>query len=114
MEKYAKVINNETGLCLVGIGTNIEYNRSIGMQELNVELSELDGQWYLTEKCPHKSEEQIAQEEKEKQIEALKEELNALDLKSIRALRANEQEFINRYETQAQELRSRIAELVND
>jgi hypothetical protein len=53
MIKYAKIINNETGLCEVGLGTNSEYYKSIGMTELGVEISEKDNQWYLSEKCPH-------------------------------------------------------------
>lgn len=53
MIKYAKIINNETGLCEVGLGTNTEYYKSIGMAELDVEQSEKDNQWYLSEKCPH-------------------------------------------------------------
>lgn len=53
MIKYAKIINNETGLCEVGLGTNTEYYKSIGMAELDVEQSEKDNNWYLTEKCPH-------------------------------------------------------------
>lgn len=65
MFKYAKIINNETGLCNVGIGTNIEFYESIGMTELDVELSDIDGNWYLSEQCPRKSEEEKEQEEAE-------------------------------------------------
>ncbi len=114
MNKYAKVMNVQTGLCFVGIGTNENFYKEIGMVIQDVTKSDIDGQWYLTEKCPMKTAEQKQKEQTEKQIEALKEELNALDLKSIRALRAGEQDFINRYEAQAQELRSQIAELVNN
>lgn len=53
MIKYAKIIDNETGLCEVGTGTNTEFYKSIGMIELDVEVSEKDNQWYLSEKCPH-------------------------------------------------------------
>lgn len=53
MIKYAKIIDNEIGLCEVGSGTNAEFYISIGMSELDVEQSEKDNRWYLTEKCPH-------------------------------------------------------------
>lgn len=62
MIKYAKVINKETGLCEIGEGTNIEFYKSIGMTELDVEQSDVDNGWYITEKCPHKSEEDKAKQ----------------------------------------------------
>ena len=62
MIKYAKIINHETGLCDVGLGTNSNFYISIGMSELDVDLSEIDDNWYLSEKCPHKSEEEKARE----------------------------------------------------
>lgn len=66
MFKYAKVTNIETGLVEVGLGSNISYYQSIGMTEMDVSQSDIDGNWYLTEKCPMKSEEQKALEEKER------------------------------------------------
>ena len=66
MIKYAKVTNEETGLCEVGIGTDIDYYKSIGMVELDVEKSEKDGQWYLSEKCPHYTPEEKEEMEKER------------------------------------------------
>lgn len=53
MIKYAKVIDNELGLCEVGTGTNAEFYQSIGMSQMDVEVSEKDNQWYLSDKCPH-------------------------------------------------------------
>lgn len=53
MIKYAKVTDQELGLCEVGIGTNTEFYKSIGMSLQDVEQSEIDNQWYLKEKCPH-------------------------------------------------------------
>ena len=53
MIKYAKIIEQETGLCEVGTGTNIQFYKSIGMTQQDVEQSEKDNQWYLSEKCPH-------------------------------------------------------------
>ena len=66
MIKYAKIINKETGLCEVGIGTNTDFYTSIGMVHLDVQQSDIDNQWYLIDKCPMKTDEQKAQEEKER------------------------------------------------
>lgn len=46
MKKFAKIVNEETKLCSVGIGTDTEFYRSLGMSELDVEQGR-DGQWYL-------------------------------------------------------------------
>lgn len=66
MIKYAKILNEETGLCEVGLGTNIQFYQSIGMEELDVQQSDIDGCWYLTEKCPLKSDEEKELEERER------------------------------------------------
>lgn len=66
MIKYAQLINEETGLCSVGIGTNIDFYKSIGMVELDVQQSDIDNAWYLAEKCPMKSDEEKAKEERER------------------------------------------------
>lgn len=70
MFKYAKIINQQTGLCEVGVGTNTAFYKSIGMTEQDVLLSDIDGNWYLADKCPRKSEEQkLAEAKSEKQQE---------------------------------------------
>ena len=66
MIKYAKIINEQTGLCEVGLGTNTEYYKSIGMTQQDVEQSEKDNQWYLSEKCPHYTPEEKEEIEKER------------------------------------------------
>ena len=55
MIKYAKVINEETKECQVGIGTNTEFYQKIGMTQLDVEQA-YNGSWYLTGHCPSKPE----------------------------------------------------------
>ena len=50
---YAKIINNETRACIVGIGTNTEYYRSIGMIEMAVERG-YDGTWYEKGHAPQR------------------------------------------------------------
>lgn len=55
MIKYAKVVNNETKLCEVGLGTNSAFYQSIGMEEMEVEQA-YDGSWYLAGYAPVKPE----------------------------------------------------------
>lgn len=54
---YAKIINEETKACEVGLGTNVEFYRSIGMSEMEVEQA-YNGQWYLKGYAPEKPVEQ--------------------------------------------------------
>ena len=66
MKKYARVINEKTKACEVGLGDNITFYESIGMIELDVQQSDIDNNWYLTEFCPMKTDEQKEIEEKER------------------------------------------------
>ena len=66
MIRYAQLINEETGLCSIGTGTNIEFYKSIGMVELDVKQSDIDNAWYLAEKCPMKKNEEKAKEERKR------------------------------------------------
>ena len=63
MIKYCKIINKEKGLVEIGTGTNTNFYKSIGMTQLDVQQSDIDGAWYLTDKCPMKTEEEKIQEE---------------------------------------------------
>ena len=67
MRKYAKVINEETKLCEVGLGTNSAFYKSIGMTEMEVEQA-YNGNWYVegfapVKPEPTKEEQQKAREE---------------------------------------------------
>lgn len=53
MKKYAKIENPETKICSVGLGTNIEFYKSIGMNEMDVEQA-YNGNWYLEGYAPEK------------------------------------------------------------
>lgn len=53
MKKYAQIINQETKQCDVGLGTDIEYYKSIGMTEMDVAQA-YDGKWYLSGYAPEK------------------------------------------------------------
>lgn len=48
---YAKIIDEETKQCEVGIGTNAEFYKSIGMTEMDVEQA-YNGQWYIKGYAP--------------------------------------------------------------
>ena len=63
---YAKIINEETKLCEVGLGTNSAFYQSVGMSEMEVEQA-YDGQWYLKGYAPEKP-----QEVKEQEVRAVR------------------------------------------
>lgn len=69
MFKYAKITNEEIGLVEVGLGTNTDFYKSIGMTQLDVQQSDINGFWYLAEKCPMKSDEVKAQEIQKELVE---------------------------------------------
>lgn len=67
MLKYAKVINEETKQCEVGLGNNIKFYQSVGMTEMDVEQA-YDGNWYVAGYAPQPSiEEQNEQIRQERQ-----------------------------------------------
>lgn len=53
MLKFAKVIDEKTNLCSVGVGTDTDYYKSIGMKEMDVEQA-WDDSWYLIGYAPEK------------------------------------------------------------
>lgn len=55
---YAKIINKETKQCEVGVGTNTEFYKSIGMTEMDVEQA-YNGQWYVKGCAPAEPETEI-------------------------------------------------------
>lgn len=75
---YAKVVNEETKLCDVGLGTNTDYYKSLGMTEQEVEQA-YNGQWYLVGYVPSKPaptiEEQLIEKEKEYEMNRWQREL---------------------------------------
>ena len=66
MIRYAIILNDKTGECSVGLGTDEDYYKTIGMEEMDVEQSDVDNGWYLKSKCPHLTPEEIAQRERER------------------------------------------------
>jgi len=63
MKKYAKIVNQETKLCEVGLGTNARFYESIGMTKMDVEQA-YNGSWYVSGYCP---EEPAPTEEEQRQ-----------------------------------------------
>jgi hypothetical protein len=51
MMRYAKIADDKTMLCEVGLGTNTAFYESIGMTMMDVEQG-YDGQWYVTGHAP--------------------------------------------------------------
>ena len=64
--KYCEIINEKTGLVMLGAGCSDEYYEEIGMEKRDVKQSDIDYEWYLTARCPMKTEAQKEREEKER------------------------------------------------
>ena len=73
--------------------------------ETNEEYTLIDGEYVL------KNSEESIEYQKELRKQEILTALNELDLKSIRAIRANETEYIQRYEEEATALREELKNL---
>lgn len=62
MKKYAKITNQQTKLCEVGIGTNEKYYKSLGMTLQDVEQGK-DNNWYIVGYAPKQTEDERLKEE---------------------------------------------------
>lgn len=60
--KFAKVENEETKACSVGVGTDDKFYKSIGMELMDVEQA-YNGSWYLKGYAPEKPRAIIIEEE---------------------------------------------------
>ena len=102
MIKYAKVINEQTKECEVGVGTNTEFYKSIGMSEMDVEQA-YNGHWYLVGYAPVKPAPTI-----QEQIIALE---NTITARNIRNAIQGDKFALNKIaevETQIEELRKQL------
>lgn len=61
MIKYAKITNEDTKECLVGLGNAIEFYESIGMTEMDVEQA-WNGAWYVAGYCPEPPEPSVEEQ----------------------------------------------------
>ena len=64
----AKVINEETGLCTLGVGSDEDYYTEQGFTKQDVQQSDVDFNWYLTEKCPMLTDTEKQEQEQEQKI----------------------------------------------
>lgn len=87
MLKYAKIINDETKACDVGLGTNISFYQSIGMTEMDVEQA-YDGKWYLTGYAPD-APSSIANKERIAELEEKLEETDPIILELVESVLLN-------------------------
>ena len=72
MKKYAIIIDEETKVCQVGLGDNVEFYQSLGFEEMEVEQA-WNGDWYVLGYAPQKPLEAYKQE-KLNDLRILKEE----------------------------------------
>ena len=105
MIKYAKVINQETKECQVGLGTNEEYYISEGFSQMDVERS-YNGGWYLAGHAPQKPHHDVIMD----QIRTL--EMTITDRNIRSAIKGDEFALnkINEVESQIEELRKELGE----
>ena len=102
---YAKIVNEETKQCEVGLGSNIEFYKSIGMIEMEVEQA-YNGCWYIKGYAPAKPQEIINQE----RIAELEKYLSDTDWYAIRFADTGE-EYPAEIKTARQEARDEISQL---
>lgn len=79
MLKYAKIIDEQSGLCTVGVGTDAAFYQSLGMTLQDVEKA-YNGNWYLSGYAPV----QPAAEKAAEEIEQLKLDLQNTDYAVIK------------------------------
>ena len=110
MKKYAKVINEETKACEVGLGTNSAFYQSIGMTEMEVEQA-YDGQWYVLGFAPKKPE-PTKEELKQARRNAYKNEVDPITC-HIQRLGDEEQtaEIIAEIAALVEERKAKVAEI---
>lgn len=104
MEKYARIINEETKECSVGLGTNTGLYESIGMTRMDVEQA-YNGAWYLKGYAPDKPAPTV-----QEQIVALENSITARNIRS--AIQGDEYALAKIAEIEAQiaELRKQLPE----
>lgn len=65
MRAYCLILDEETGLVQKGEGCPDEYYIEIGMEKRNIRQSDIDGEWYLYDKCPMQPEPTASDREKD-------------------------------------------------
>lgn len=111
MISYAKITDEKTKQVSVGIGTNTAFYEKIGMTQMEVEKA-YNGAWYVKGYAPDEPEE----ERKARENAELIKELEEIDFKTIRSLRAiqsgngteEDTQKLSELEQRASEIRSRL------
>lgn len=103
MKKYAKINNEQTKSVDVGIGTNTEFYKKIGMTLQEVEQGS-DGQWYLQGYAPTKSDEEQALEELQKEQTSLETQIAELKDQLLTATLADDTEQVEAIKAEYQNL----------
>jgi predicted S18 family serine protease len=102
VEKYAKVIDEDVKICIVGLGNDEEYYKRLGFHLLDVEQA-YNGVWYLSGYAPGKPEPTI-----QEQIQALE---DSITKRNLRAALLGDEYAINKIkdiEQQIEELRKQL------
>ena len=100
---FAKIVNEQTKQCDVGIGTNEEFYKSIGMQELDVEKA-YNGSWYIVGYAPQKPQREAILE----QIEALEKTITDRNIRGAVIGDSFAINKINEIESQISQLRQQL------
>jgi hypothetical protein len=103
MIKYAKVINEETKECQVGLGTNEDYYISKGFTQMDVEQAYTGG-WYVAGHAPQKPHREVILE----QIGTLENSITKRNLRAAIQGDAFALKKINEVEEQIEELRNQL------
>ena len=103
MKRYAKINNDQTKSVDIGIGTNTDFYKSIGMELLDVEQA-YDGQWYLQGYAPTKSDDEQALEELQKEQTSLETQIAELKDNLLTATLADDTNQIKSIKAQYQTL----------
>ena len=103
MKKYAKINNEQTKSVDVGVGTNTDFYKSIGMQEMEVEQA-YNSQWYLQGYAPTKSDDEQALEELQKEQTSLEAQIKQLKDQLLIATLADDTNQIESIKAQYQTL----------
>lgn len=93
MIKYAKIFDEETKKVDIALGDDIQTYEKLGFTPQDVEQSNIDGQWYLSGYAPMKTDEQIAQEERQRIKELSMTRSDFFDA-TIKAFGADESDFL--------------------
>ena len=110
MLKYAKIINQETKECEVGIGTNVSFYQSIGMTEQDVEQA-WNGQWYIKGYAPEKPVD-VQNKERVTELKAFLSETDYVSCKLTEALDETElQDLKEKYKDVLKKRREARAEI---